>query len=642
MSSISTNMARVPDSLQLNLTGSAITRTQQQLLQLESELNTGNKINSPSDDPSGAALIQQLQKSVAQNSTYLSNLQSANSLYSVTDSTLTSITNNVLASAQSLASSNASTTVSADARQQAAPQIQSLINQMLSLANTQYNGVYIFGSGPGNSAPFVANGNGIQYTGSAQPMSNSFDASTVMPFTVSGGDAFGSLDAQVTGAALSVGVTGNTRVSDLGGANQTGVHLGAIQISDGTNTATVDLSNASDLQDVISTINASGLDLTASIGADNQSLLLTPGTGTDQISVKNVGTGTTATDLGILQTTPLAAGSNLVGQPLDAKLTSATLLSSLNGGAGISSAGLLIGDGTNTTTVAVPASPTATVQDLLNAINNSANFVNAQINSDGTGINVVNATSGRSMTIGENGGTTAADLGIRSFSATTPLAQLNGGKGVGTVSGADFQITKKDGTTVSVDLTNETTVQDVINTINTAAGYAMASFATTGNGIVLTDNSASGTASFAVTPLNFSTAASDLGLTTSSGGTNTITGKDVNPSESTGIFADLNNLLTALQTNDTAGITAAATSLAADQTRLTAVSGMAGAQAQAMQHRQDAIQDQNTSLQTMLTNVQGVDYTTAVAQFTQLQTSLQAALAAAGQTINQSLLDYLS
>ena len=56
------------------------------------------------------------------------------------------------------------------------------------------------------------------------------------------------------------------------------------------------------------------------------------------------------------------------------------------------------------------------------------------------------------MTIAENGGTTAADLGVRSLAASTPLSELNGGKGVRTVAGADFKVTRTDGTSFTVDV----------------------------------------------------------------------------------------------------------------------------------------------------------------------------------------------
>ena len=109
---------------------------------------------------------------------------------------------------------------------------------------------------------------------------------------------------------------------------------------------------------------------------------------------------------------------------------------------------------------------------MLNAINGAGVGVLAQINSAGTGINILNSTQGTTLRNGENGGTTAADLGIQSLPPTTLLSQLNNGKGVQTAGGAtpDFQITARDGTTFQISISAATTVQDVINDINTATG----------------------------------------------------------------------------------------------------------------------------------------------------------------------------
>ena len=68
-----------------------------------------------------------------------------------------------------------------------------------------------------------------------------------------------------------------------------------------------------------------------------------------------------------------------------------------------------------------------------------------------------------------------------------------------TVAGGDFQVTRTDGTNFSVSLTGAQTVQDVIKAINLASGGTAtagvgvnASFATTGNGITLTDSAGGG------------------------------------------------------------------------------------------------------------------------------------------------------
>ena len=71
-----------------------------------------------------------------------------------------------------------------------------------------------------------------------------------------------------------------------------------------------------------------------------------------------------------------------------------------------------------------------TVQDLVNAINGAGAGMLAQINQAGTGIQVQSRLSGCDFSIGENGGATATQLGLRTLSADTPLSDLNYGQGV--------------------------------------------------------------------------------------------------------------------------------------------------------------------------------------------------------------------
>ena len=62
-----------------------------------------------------------------------------------------------------------------------------------------------------------------------------------------------------------------------------------------------------------------------------------------------------------------------------------------------------------------------TVEDLLNQLNYSEAGVVASLNSSRTGIDVRSRISGADFAIGENGGTTASELGIRTFTDETPL-----------------------------------------------------------------------------------------------------------------------------------------------------------------------------------------------------------------------------
>jgi flagellin-like hook-associated protein FlgL len=232
---------------------------------------------------------------------------------------------------------------------------------------------------------------------------------------------------------------------------------------------------------------------------------------------------------------------------------------------------------------------------------------------------------------------------VRSFNPNTPLAELNFGKGVRTVDGNDIQLTDSQGTSFQVDLTGLNTVQDVLNAINTAAGTAgagvTASFATTGNGIALTDT-AGGAGTLGLTAVNFSNAATDLGLTAAASG-NVITGTDVNAVEPAGVFSHLAALRDALRSNNQDAITAAASGLKDDLDNVVRIRGETGARVQEIESRQEKLQDQNVATKALLSSVEDVDFTDAIAKFQTLQTALQASLQTSARILNLSLLDFL-
>jgi flagellar hook-associated protein 3 FlgL len=114
------------------------------------------------------------------------------------------------------------------------------------------------------------------------------------------------------------------------------------------------------------------------------------------------------------------------------------------------SSGLQIRNGEQTHIISLQSAQT--VEQLLNILNGSPAGVVAQINSSGTGIDIRTRLSGADFAIGENGGRTATQLGLRSLTADTPLSALNFGRGVQTVPGTDFVIRRTDGVEIPIDL----------------------------------------------------------------------------------------------------------------------------------------------------------------------------------------------
>ena len=639
MSIESISTPRVTQLQRSNSILNQINSTEAQLQVTQNQLSTGHRISQPGDDPGAAAIVMQLNRTLDQQTTYQANLAKSQSQLSQVDSSLGSL-NTLLIQANSIASQNVGSEVSASERQSAAKVIESLYSQSISLGNTQFEGHYVFGGDKSDNPPFVTANGGVQFVGSNNILNSSADTNTLLPFQVTAASVFGALSSRVSGSVdLTPNISGTTRIIDLHGATSQGVQLGSIQLSNGTTTASVDLSHADNVQDVVDTINKAAVGgITASISGNH--LVLNAGA-SDNITVTDIGGGSTAATLGIQQATAAGVGVNVTGATVQPAVTVLTPISQLKSGASIDTThGFTITNGASSANISLAG--VNTVGDLINKINNSGTHVQAQINSAGTGIDVLNPIQGTQMSIAENGGTTASDLGIRSFTPATSLSELNSGKGIGLgTGGPDMQITRSDGTTFGVSLSGAKTIQDVINAVNAAdgGGGVTASFAATGNGIVLRDT-AGGFGTMSIASQNFSTAVKDLGLDGAASG-NVITGKDVDPVETQGVFADLAKLRDALNNNDQAAITSAAEALQKDQANSTDVRGQAGAMVQQLQSRQDTLSSQQIATKAMISQLQDADYATTITQFTQLQTALQATLMTAAKTMSLSLLNFL-
>ena len=86
-------------------------------------------------------------------------------------------------------------------------------------------------------------------------------------------------------------------ISDLNGGN--GLTLNQIGILNGASSGTVTLSSATTIGDVINLINASPLNVTASINSAGNSLLVNSNNSSTVAIVKNLGTDDTAENLGL-------------------------------------------------------------------------------------------------------------------------------------------------------------------------------------------------------------------------------------------------------------------------------------------------------------------------------------------------------
>jgi flagellar hook-associated protein 2 len=265
--------------------------------------------------------------------------------------------------------------------------------------------------------------------------------------------------------------------------------------------------NVKTVGEAIEAINAaSPTKLKAELVPGGNGIKLTDLTGGGTMSVADMAGSKAATDLGIV--TAGSAGS-VTGGPILAGMNT-VLLSSLNGGAGITLGNLTITDrnGGNAT---IDLSGAKSVQDVLDAISNAGGVnVTAKLKASGNGIQIVDDSGGTGDLV-IAAGATADALGIAgTFGATvaavdgknlqrqwvtesTLLSNYNGGKGV---SPGKFEITNSNGVETTIDLTGEsiTTIGDVIAAINAkSAGTGVtASINANGDGLLLTDATSGG------------------------------------------------------------------------------------------------------------------------------------------------------
>ena len=609
------------------------------MFRIQTQLSTGQRFEVPSEDPIAAQRVMSLQSLLERKAQVKSNLTTNQSYLTATDSAMGNIAS-LLSEVRATALGVLGTTATDTQRQAAAQQIDQTIQQMVDIGNQQFRGRYLFAGSSTQVQPFSSTDAGyVEYSGNEARVPSFADIDQLFDTNLNGSEAFGAISQAATGGDLKPVLTYDTRLADL--RHGAGITPGSIDISDGHSTSTIDISSAATIGDVAALIRdhpPAGRTLEVEVSATGLVIKLTPDPGggfdpaADNLSVREVGGGTTASDLGIRREDGVGGGP-LMGDALDPVLRATTSLTdilgtrataylhvdgkdndiivqaktrgdhtadgtSLNGvnvqlvadapaagqetadftagtltvhiklgetrayqvvnainnaaaipftarldpldnvlgglgtidklttaqtagGSGTEfdqSSGLQITNGGKATTVSLASAKT--VEDAINLLNGAGLGLLAEINAAKTGLNIRSRTSGADFMIGENGGSTATQFGVRSLGDNTLLTSLNFGRGVNDylgdppngVPGTDFTITTSDGTQIAIDVHGARTIGQVRDIINQAGGGKVrAELAEYGNGLTLFDDSAA-SGPIAVTRGSMSTAAIDLGL----------------------------------------------------------------------------------------------------------------------------------
>lgn len=682
MSSFPTSYSRAPSLMFTMQNLRNINATNISLGRLNNQLATGLDILRPSDDPVRSATISTLDTRIEHTNQLLSNLNFAGSSVGTLDQ--------ILADAKAMvdeAASIASSQINSDpdTRESQAIIIDSLIDSLYSLANQESLIGHVFGGSAPGRQPIIYDRGAYRFVGEIGGLTAALGTASNVPLTLGVGSAIGELSNRMEGVVdLNPGLTPDTLLSDLNGANSIGVNTGIIEFSyNGGQVAQVDLTGAVTVGDVLDRLDAAVIQYEA----DQAVTVLGPGSFSITGSGINIDIpagnlqffdtqgSAIAAELGLVTDppTPFNAGSP-VGQDLDPKLTWTSPVSVFAGLGGSPLGSIQLKN--NGATHTIDLSGAQTLGDIKSAIESGNTGVRVLISDDQQSINIVTESAGTSlhaMSIGEvvGGGGTAELLGIRTFADFTKISDFNDGDGVQVVSGrtdpltglvdpalnTDFEIKLGDGFVISIDLSPSdlNSVGTLVGAINsqadaqlTTAGRPTSDFdAQVGpitNGIEFLQPAGIGASGpISIRPLNNSQAAEGLGLIDGkSGGANTVfRSEDRATIRVNNLFSHLLDLSQALKDDDTFGIEIATKRLGLSQDHVIQARSTVGGYARRLDDETRRQEDRLVFDQAVRSQLRDLDFAAASTEFSQLQLQLQAGLSVAAQSQQLTLLDFL-
>lgn len=309
---------RVSDQFVRQRLSNQVRSDQLDLFKIQMQLSTGRRFLVPSEDATAAARVISLQRLLERKDQVQSNLLTNQSYLMATDTALSSISNS-MAEVRSVALGVIGTLATDTQRNAAAQQVRQSIQQLLDIGNQKFRGRYLFAGARTSVRPFSETGNGmVKYSGDEGELSSYSDIDQLFQTNLHGNDAFGAISNPVRGSEdMNPIVTFNTRLADLNGGQ--GVTRGSLSISSSSSSSIIDISSAETLGDVAILIRnnppagtALQVEITPTgLNIEFDPVLTPPG---NVLSVREVGGGVTAGELGILEsggTTGLIVGTDL-------------------------------------------------------------------------------------------------------------------------------------------------------------------------------------------------------------------------------------------------------------------------------------------------------------------------------------------
>jgi flagellar hook-associated protein 3 FlgL len=176
------------------------------------QMSSGSRLTSLADDPLAAGQNSSLSSAIDQADIFIKTASTVSSRMQAADSALGSVVTN-LTSAISTAVQGSNGTLNPADVQAVAQKLSSIRDTLLSLANSSYQGAYLFGGSSGATQPFTLNSSttpaAVTYAGDAQTSSLTSTTGQVLQTSIAGSAVFG------TGTSSDVFASLNNLIADF-------------------------------------------------------------------------------------------------------------------------------------------------------------------------------------------------------------------------------------------------------------------------------------------------------------------------------------------------------------------------------------------------------------------------------------------
>ena len=172
----------------------AMLEQQTKLSQTQQQLSTGKRINTPADDPAGAARVLDIKEHIATVEQYERNANLLKTELALEENALVGV-NNLLQRVRELTIQASNDTNNADNRQSIAEEIRVRLNELVALSNSKDgNGDYLFAGFQDSNQPFSFSGGTVAYNGDQGQTFLQVGARVQVPSNDSGAAVFQLID----------------------------------------------------------------------------------------------------------------------------------------------------------------------------------------------------------------------------------------------------------------------------------------------------------------------------------------------------------------------------------------------------------------------------------------------------------------